>query len=285
MIRKRVALLAVAILALPILHKSNPAFAAWILTDALRDTGIHCEKTGFLPSDVPNNHDALYFRDRGKHYLIVSGEKIERLYSSDDLEKWVLVDPAYSVAGTYELDDGITVQGKHYIFEAGIIYRLEGSMEAGDWRAWGKAPADDVGVYFDGQTAHLFGEAGKYKYGYDGSRIAYWTSTDLQDWELVNNSAIAIEGLHGGPYGVGDPSLVKRDKWYLTTDIESPGVPYRVALWSADKLGDRFEYEGILAEADDAYRVQDAELVGDKMFANWMDTEKGPRRIALFDCK
>lgn len=263
----------------------QPSLRAWVFTDVFRSPGMKCERTSFLPSDVANNHDAIFLQDGEKYYLIVSGEKIERLYRSDDMKNWVLVNSNYSVAGTYELDDGITVRGRHYIFEDGTIYRLEGSITEGDWQPWGEAPADDVGAFFDGRTVHLFGEAGQYAGGYDGSRIAYWTSNDLKDWQLVSPSITEIERLHDGPYGVGDPSLVKRDKWFLTTDIESRGVPYRVALWSAKKLGDRFKFEGILAKANGAYRVQDAEFAGAKMFANWMDTEEGPRRIALFECE
>jgi len=256
-----------------------------------------------LATAFGNNHDVVYLPgpegSAFAHYLLVSGNGGQgQLYGSDaptaGPEGWTLVEAPYFVADHYELDDAILIGTTHYIFEAHRIYALDGDPATGShrWREVGRFPpqVDDVAVYFDGETVHLFGEHGDYPGRPDGATIAYYTApADFSAWSLVN-TAIANPNVFGAvTWGVGDPSLMVTEAGVvMVTDIETDEVPYRLALWQAGALGQSFDFAGILAApapgTDGLYnhRVQDGEFLatGEEvlMFANWRDIDGNPGR-------
>lgn len=264
---------------------------------------LRCEQAERPIADqFGNNHDAVYLPGQAgskwRHYLVISGVGgIGQLYGSQqltaDASGWTLLDDDYTVAPHYELDDGLLIDGTYYIFEGRSIYAFSGELEgsSGQWVQAGRVPAyiDDIGVYFDGETVHAYGEYGRFAHGHDGVSIAYVrTDPSFQDWELVSTSIANPNTLPGAEWGVGDPTLlVHNGRILMITDIEALGIPYRMALWESEGFDRNFDFAGILATprpgtADyNNYRVQDGEFAiegnGDIfLFANWMDTDGNP---------
>ena len=239
-----------------------------------------------------NNHDAIIFMDdtaEYRYHLIVSArgcskgrpKDLESTYlwrtkqfswSSFD---WELVSDHYNIGCQYEYDDGLKVKDKYYIYEEGIVYTYQGNLEDanGNWVAEGSFPkeiCDDVGAYYENGLFHLFGEYGKYPYGTDGLRLAHLTSpTGLGDWTLLDTAAADPNKNGEVFYGVGDATITKIDDYYyLFSDIESRGVPYKIMTWRSESLDQRFEMVGIAMEARtglmvnwDNERVQDGDIV------------------------
>ena len=249
-----------------------------------------------------NNHDAVYLPgregDNWRHYLIISGVGgIGQLYGSQrltaDASGWTLLDDDYSVAPRYELDDGLLIDGTYYIFEGRKIYAFSGELESSSnaWVEAGSVPAyvDDIGVYYDGETVHAYGEYGRFAHGHDGVSIAYLTTDKtFSQWQLINTSIANPNTLPGADWGVGDPTLlVHDDRVLMVTDIEAKGIPYRMALWESEGFDRNFDFAGILAAPREGtadynnHRVQDGEFAIESdgsvfLFANWMDKDGNP---------
>ena len=113
-----------------------------------------------------NNHDCVLFvepEQEYRFYLIVShqtsGADLWRAKEfSWNSDNWELVDGDYQIAGHYEYDDGVKVDGTYYICEAGKVYTYSGSLEdaSGKWKQAGTFPkreCDDVGVYYEVQVS------------------------------------------------------------------------------------------------------------------------------------
>ena len=260
------------------------------------------------PADAPisvdfgNNHDAVYLPGTPgspyPHYLLISGSVgTGQLYGaqtlSADPDAWDLLVPDYHVTEQYELDDGIVIGDTYYIFEAQTVYAFSGDIAEGSrkWEAVGRFPdsVDDIAVYFDGETVHLYGEYGHYADRPDGTTIAHMTAgPDFKDWVMEEPEAVRPNVGDTVVWGVGDASVIELDGQVLmTTDIESNGQPYRIALWRNDSLNGKFEFAGILAEPAPGtdglynYRVQDGDLAIAEdgrviMFANWRDLDGTP---------
>ena len=58
---------------------------------------------------------------------------------------WELSEARYYLAMEYEFDDGVNVDGVHYVFENGVIYSYSGSLEEanGRWLMSGTWPYYD----------------------------------------------------------------------------------------------------------------------------------------------
>jgi len=238
-----------------------------------------------------NNHDAVLFVEPGEEYpyhLIVSGwgctSDREGLPEAAYLWRarkfswtsrdWELVTDDFQIGCHYEYDDGVKVDGKYYIFEQGVVYTYEGDLDdaAGKWIPEGEFPmdlCDDVGVFYENGTFHLFGEYGNFPHGPDGTSLSHLTSkTGLGDWTLVDSVAVNPNPGGGNAYGVGDPTIVKiEDEYFIYCDIESQGSPYKIIVWKSPSLDQPFEYIGVamqarVGESDnwDNYRVQDADI-------------------------
>jgi hypothetical protein len=93
----------------------------------------------------------------------------------------------------------------------------------------------------------------------------------------------------GDQYGVGDATIIKIDAtYYLFSDIEWKGAPYRVIAWKTAALDEPFEYLGVAAAPRsgtrdwDNHRVQDAEVAYVPeieryvMFVNMLDRDGSP---------
>ncbi|MEM9400103.1 MAG: hypothetical protein AAF984_07825 [Verrucomicrobiota bacterium] len=248
-----------------------------------------------------NNHDAILFVESGQEYpyfLIVSHTpQAAQLWktktfswSSDD---WELVDKNYEIAGFYEYDDGVKVDGTYYIYENGKVFTYAGPLEesSGQWKDSGTFPkkeCDDIGVFYEDGIFHIFGEHGDFPHGPDGTSLAHFTSpTGLGDWTLVNAKAVDPNPEGGNQYGVGDATVAKiGGDYYIFCDRESEGNPYKVVAWRSPDLNQPFEYLGkaIMPRSDevddwDNYRIQDPdigyipELGGYVITCNMMDID------------
>ena len=258
--------------------------------------------SGPISTAFGNNHDVVYLPGTPgssyAHYLHISGNGgTGQLYGAQTLsaepDAWELLVEDYFVTKEYELDDAILIDGTHYIFENHVIYALDGdpATGSGKWDAVASFPdfVDDVAVYFDGETVHLYGEYGDYPDRPDGATIAYLTSDrTFSNWTLKHTAIADPNVYHDIVWGVGDPSLIETDAGLLMlTDLEADGVPYKIALWESRGFGRVFNFAGILAEAapgtDTLYnfRVQDGEFVPGPdgkvfLFANWRDIDGIP---------
>ncbi|BCX49057.1 hypothetical protein HAHE_29650 [Haloferula helveola] len=265
----------------------------------------------YRPVDQPvfstthgNNHDAVIFFEPELEYpyhLIVShetsGAYLWRATSfSWDSADWELVADPYVIAGHYEYDDAVKVDGTYYLYESGKVYTYSGDLAAssGNWTQSGTFPSgqcDDIGVFYEDGVFHIFGENGNYPDGFDGLRLSHYTSTTgLGGWTLVDTHAVDPNPDGGTTYGVGDATIVKVDGiYYLFCDRESVGVPYRVTAWTTTDINQPFEYLGVAlaprsGETDDwdNHRIQDAdilyvpELKRFIMVCNMMDTDGIP---------
>ena len=251
-----------------------------------------------------NNHDSIIFYEPELEYpyhLIISHELSgaylwrAKTFSWSSSE-WELVDNSYQIDDKYEFDDGVKVNGTYYIFEEGHVYTYTGSLEeaSGKWTDAGHFPhkkCDDVGVFYEDGLFHIFGEYGDFPYGYDGISLSHYTSpTGLKNWTLIDKKAVDANPDGGNVYGIGDATIAKIDGiYYLYSDIESEGTPYKVAAWRSSSLNTPFTYLGIAAaprsdQTDDwdNYRVQDCdilyvpELSRYIMTCNMMDTDGKP---------
>ncbi len=255
-------------------------------------------------TDYGNNHDSIIFFEPDLEYpyhLIVSHEpNIANLWraktfswSSSD---WELVSDNYQIANQYEFDDGVKVDGTYYIFEEGEVYTYSGALEDGSglWVKAGSFPyesCNDIGVYYEDGVFHIFGEYGYFPHGPDGISLSHYVSaTGLGDWTLVDTKAVDPNPDGGSTFGVGDPTIAKIDgTYYIYSDLESVGHPYRVIAWQSSNLYSKFEYidVAIAPRSDqvddwDNYRVQDCdiafvpELSRSIMTCNMMDVDGNP---------
>jgi hypothetical protein len=269
----------------------------------------------YRPVDQPvfttqhgNNHDAIFFYEPEsvyKYKLIISNEASggdfwrAKNWSIDSAD-WELVNDDYDIAGKYEYDDGVKVNGKYYIYEGGRVYTTTSGLDPadGNWNnegSWSGLGLDDVGVHYEDGWFHLFGEYNGVHGSVipnDGSTIAHYKSqTGLGNWQLVSHTAADPNaGLTTPQYGVGDATIAKiGNEYWMYLDREEAGVPYRITAWKSDSLDNDFQYVGIAAaprsgETDDwdNHRVQDAEvefipeLNRYVMFANMMDIDGDP---------
>lgn len=229
-----------------------------------------------------NNHDAILFVEPALAYpyhLIVSHTpeaahlwRAKRFsWRSSD---WELVSRDYQIGGHYEYDDGVVVDGVYYIYEQGFVYTHAGPLESasGQWKKAGVFPkdqCDDVGVFYEGEVFHLFGEHGDFPHGPDGTSLAHFTSpTGLGDWTLVNAKAVDPNPDGGDTHGVGDATLAKiGGAYYLYCDRETKELPYRVTAWTSPSLYDPFRYLGVAMAPRsgetahwDNHRIQDADI-------------------------
>ncbi len=229
-----------------------------------------------------NNHDSILFVDMDlehPYHLIIShqpsGAHLWRTknfsWNSDD---WELVSDQYKIGGHYEYDDGVKVDGTYYIFEQGNVYTFSGPLEeaGGNWKKTGTFPAkqcDDVGVYYEEGTFHIFGEHGNFPGRPDGSELSHFASkTGLGDWELINPKAVDPNPGEETKYGVGDPTIEKIEgTYYIFCDRETHEKPYRVTAWKSDELDGDFDFLGVVIkprseETDDwdNHRIQDADI-------------------------
>ncbi len=228
-----------------------------------------------------NNHDAVLFVDRSMAYpyrLIVSHES-----SGADLwrtknfswnsSSWELVSGEYNIAGHYEYDDGVHVDGTYYIYEQGNVYTFAGSLKEanGNWKKRGTFPdaIDDIGVYYEDGLFHIFGEYGSFPHGPDGTSLAHYrSSTGLGNWERVDKQAVDPNPDGGDKYGVGDPTITKIEgKYYIYCDLETGEYPYRITGWRSDAISGPYDYMGQLmlprwdkTEHWDNHRVQDPDI-------------------------
>jgi len=261
-----------------------------------------------------NNHDALLFVDTSLEYpyhLIISGWGCKGNERSGNPEAcylwrsktfswasrdWELVSKEFQIGCHYEYDDGIKVDNKYYIYESGIVYTYEGDIDesAGKWEPEGIFPVelcDDIGVYYEDGYFHIFGEYGDFPFGPDGTSLSHLVSkTGLGDWKLVDEQAANLNIQGQNAFGVGDPTIVKiKDEYYIYSDLESDGSPYKIIAWKSPSLNQRFEYLGVtmkprLKETDDwdNYRVQDPdiayipELNRFVIVCNMMDSDGNP---------
>ena len=277
-----------------------------------------------------NNHDPILFYDASLEYpyqLIISHEPSHayhwqsKTFSPKAELGWELSAERYYLAMVYEFDDGVKVDGVHYVFKNGIIYSYSGSLEEanGSWLVAGTWPyydgngnklSHDVGVFYEDNLFHIFGEYGDFPHGPDGISLSHYVSSgpaDDWDWELVTNKAVDPNPDGSNTYGVGDATIIKiKDEYYLFSDIESLNVPYRVITWRTKNIFEPFEYVGLAvaprtndANNPDFYRVQDCDIIFAPeegryvMMCNVLqdsNNRRGTRRIGVyyssnFDCE
>lgn len=273
---------------------------------------IHSKWTGWIrPVDQPvfntdfgNNHDSILFVEPELEYpyhLIVShSPEFAFLWRTKSFSwnssDWELVSDNYVIGPHYEFDDGIKVDDIYYVFEEGLVYSFTGPLEesSGKWEVAGTFPhedCDDVGVFFEDGVFHLFGEYGNYPHGPDGTSLSHYIShTGLGDWTLIETKAVDPNPDGGDEYGVGDPTIAKIEgSYYIFSDLESKGSPYKVVSWQSDDLNHPFKYLGTAIQARteetddwDNYRIQDPdigfipELNRYVMFCNMMDKDGDP---------
>lgn len=232
-------------------------------------------------TDYGNNHDTLLFVDTDRAYpykLIISHEPSHAYlwrtkHFSWSSASWELASKEYNIAGHYEYDDGVRVDGTYYIYEAGNVYTFSGSLEEadGNWEKNGSFPGaiDDLGVYHEDGVFHVFGEYGNFPHGPDGTSLAHYRSeTGLGDWELVDKKAVNPNPGGGNDYGTGDPTIEKIEgDYYVYCDLETGGTPYRIMGWKSSDINEPFEFLGILMRPRsdetgqwDNYRVQDPDI-------------------------
>jgi len=228
-----------------------------------------------------NNHDAIIFVNKKREYpykLIVSHEPSHAyLWRTKNFSwssaSWELASEEYHIGRHYEYDDGVRVDGTYYIYEAQSVYTYTGSLEEadGNWNNSGSFPeeVDDVGVYYEDGTFHLFGEYGDFPHGPDGTSLAHYRSeTGVGDWERVDKQAVDPNPDGGHTYGTGDPTITKiEDAYYIYCDIEQQGTPYRIMGWKSSDINEPFKFIGILMKPRfqqtahwDNYRVQDPDI-------------------------
>lgn len=263
-------------------------------------------------SEHNNNHDPIIFVDTTLEYpyhLIISGWECNPQndnnpqtylwrsktfsWSSND---WQLVSENYRIGCHYEYDDGVKVGNKYFIYEDGKVYTYEGSLEqaSGQWIEEGTFPkhlGDDVGVYYEDETFHLFGEYGDFPHGPDGTSLSHLTSkTGIGDWEFQDSLAVNPNLDNGNTFGVGDPTIIKiNNEYFLYCDIESKGKPYRIIAWKAKSLYERFKKLGVTMSPRegetvnwDDHRIQDGdiafipEISNYVMVCNMKDTDGSP---------
>jgi len=255
-------------------------------------------------TDHDTNHDAVLFVEPGETYpykMIVCRRQREDLWRARQFHwsaaNWELVDDGYRVADTYELDDGVKVDGTYYLFEEGTVYTYAGRLEdaSGDWEeagTWPKGNCEDVGVFHEDGRFHLFGEYGSVPFSpNDGRSLSHYTSpSGLGNWTQVDTAAVNPNEEGGGTYGVGDATVVKVDsEYYLYCDLETRNRPYEIACWTSDSLDGSFEYAETAIEPRrngrddwDNYRIQDGdvqyvpELNRYVMAVNMMDRDGRP---------
>lgn len=258
----------------PIEHPMEPATSDWSYWYRPAEDPVFTTEHG-------NNHDAIFFVDSSREYpykLIVSHESSHAdLWRAKEFSwnssSWELVSDTYNIAGHYEYDDGVRVDGTYYIYEQGNVYTFSGSLEEadGNWKNRGNFPGevDDIGVYYEDGVFHIFGEYGKFPHGPDGSSLAHYRSTTgLGDWELVNKKAVDPNPDGGHRYGTGDPTIEKIEgAYYVFCDLETKGHPYRMTAWGSNDLNGSFTYLGqpMRPRSDetkhwDNYRVQDPDI-------------------------
>ena len=258
-------------------------------------------------TDHGNNHDTIFFVEPDhpthKYHLIVSHETSGADYwRTNDFSwssnNWELVSGDYDIGGQYEYDDGVKVGDTYYIYEAGqddpngIVYTYTGDLADadGNWTVSGsfpKADADDVGIWYEDNVFHMYGENGTFEGGFDGATLSHLTSsTGLGDWTVQRTDAV----VPGDGYGVGDPTIAKIDgEYWLYCDREGNGETYRITAWKSSTLDGQFEFVDVAiapreGETDDYdnHRVQDgdigyvSELDKWVMFANVRDTDGNP---------
>ena len=112
----------------------------------------------------------------------------------------------------------------------------------------------------------------------------------MGDWTLIETKAVDPNPDGGDKYGVGDPTIAKIEgSYYIFSDMESKGNPYKVVSWRSDDLNHPFKYLGTAIQARteetddwDNYRIQDPdigfipELNRYVMFCNMMDRDGDP---------
>ena len=229
-----------------------------------------------------NNHDSILFVEPELEYpyhLIISHTpEATHLWRSKTFSwsssSWELVSDSYKIGKHYEYDDGVKVNGTYYIYENGTVYTYSGSLEegSGQWKAAGTFPvkeSDDVGIYYEDEIFHMFGEHGNFPHGLDGTSLAHFTSpTGLGEWTLVNPKAVDPNPDGGHKYGVGDATIAKIEgAYYIFCDRESKGSPYKVVAWKSNDLNKPFTYlgEAIKPRSDevddwDNFRIQDPDI-------------------------
>lgn len=228
-----------------------------------------------------NNHDSILFVDMDEEYpykLIVSHEPSHAYlwrtkHFSWSSVNWELVSKKYNIAGHYEYDDGVKVNGTYYIYEVGNVYTYSGSLEDadGNWKKRGTFPdqIDDIGVYHENGVFHVFGEYGEFPHGPDGTSLAHFRSdSGFGNWELVDKKAVDPNPDGGRKYGTGDPTIAKIEgSYYIYCDLEMKGTPYRIMGWKSSDINEPFTFLGILMtpRSDqtanwDNYRVQDPDI-------------------------
>ncbi|KKK79779.1 hypothetical protein LCGC14_2830070 [marine sediment metagenome] len=234
-------------------------------------------------ADYGNNHDSILFYDSQLEYpyhLIISHQPTHAfLWRSKKFSihssEWELASDHYVIGNHYEYDDGVRVGDTYYIFEQGLVYTFSGALEDanGQWQATGtfpKAGSDDIGVFYEDEIFHIFGEYGDFPHGPDGTSLSHYTSpTGLGDWTLVDNKAVDANPRGGHKYGVGDATIEKIDgAYYLFSDIESKGNPYKVVAWRSNSLYEPFTFLGTAIEARsqetddrDNERIQDCDIL------------------------
>ncbi|TNC79737.1 MAG: hypothetical protein C9356_17770 [Oleiphilus sp.] len=289
------------------------------LPDITSDTSLDCKRNvNPIATEFGNNHDAVVLpggdSSAYQWYMIISGPKKKHYgqlygsnYPTDYPSSWTLIDDHYISTSTYEIDDGLTINNEFFVFEKGSIFHLDSELEAGSgkWEIVSQFPEDldDVGVYFDGDTLHMFGEFGKLKGKPDGIAIGYYIADFVgapkyfSNWRAKDNKLIDPNTNGSMVWGVGDPSLMYKDGlYYLIADIESYDSPYRVGLWVSEQIDRGYKFAGILLEAEEGtdsllnYRVQDGEfLIFDEtiyIFANWRDVDGDPGlQLPAFESK
>ena len=253
-----------------------------------------------------NNHDAILFVEPELEYpyhLIISHTpKAAHLWRTKKFswnsKDWELVSDKYIIGKHYEYDDGVKVGDTYYIYEDGKVYTFSGRLEdaSGKWQLAGSFPkkqCDDIGVFYEDGTFHIFGEHGNFPHGPDGTSLAHFTSkTGIGDWTLVNAKAVDPNPEGGHKYGVGDATIEKiGDYYYIFCDRESKGSPYKIVAWRSKDLNKPFSYLGKVIlprsnESDDwdNYRIQDPdiayipELKRFVIICNMMDVDGIPER-------